>query len=55
MNIEPEKDHKFHPDKLLNRDEFVGIAEETSCRKCIVPNAEISFLEKYKEKPFFDV
>jgi len=53
--IEPEIDWKFHPDKLLNRDEFVAIAEETSCKKCIIPNVDIDFLNNYKEKPFFDV
>ena len=53
--IEPEADGKFNPDKLLKRDEFVAIAEETSCKKCIVPNVNIEFFDKYKEKPFFDV
>ena len=53
--IEPESDHKFHPDKLLNRDEFVGIAVETSCKKCISPNASEEFINKYKIEPFFDV
>lgn len=53
--VEPESDHKFHPDKLLNRDEFVGIATETSCKKCIIPNTGEDLLNKYEIEPFFDV
>ncbi len=53
--VQPEDDHKFHPDKLLKRDEFVGIAVETSCKKCISPNSAQEFVNKYKTKPFFDV
>ena len=53
--IEPESDNKFHSDKLLNRDEFVWIAVETSCKECISPNVSEYFTETYKEKPFFDV
>ncbi len=53
--IEPEIDNKFHPDKLLNRDEFVWIAEETSCKKCIQPNVDKDFIDKYDTEPFFDV
>lgn len=53
--IKPEDDNKFNPDKLLNRDEFVGIALETSCKKCISPNTSIEILNQYKWEPFFDV
>lgn len=53
--IEPEEDHKFHPDKLLNRDEFIWIAEETSCKECIIPDVDQEFLDRYKSNPFYDV
>ena len=53
--IEPESDFKFHPDRLLNRDDFVWIAVETSCQKCIPPNTLQEFIDSYTQKPFFDV
>ncbi len=54
--IFPDSDWKFSARKLLNRDEFVWISMEVTCKKCISPNTEYSFIEKYTNtKPFFDV
>jgi len=53
--IFPEDDGGFHPEKLLHRDDFVAIAKETSCSKCIIPYVDKKFIDKYKTKPFYDV
>lgn len=53
--IFPDGDGKFNPYKLLTRDEFVGIASEVSCTKCIQPNARLDILDKYTTQPFYDV
>ncbi|MDD3145170.1 MAG: PKD domain-containing protein [Candidatus Gracilibacteria bacterium] len=54
--ITPDSDGRFNPQKLLNRDEFVGIMMEVSCNKCIAPNVSYDFLTKYESKPlFFDI
>ena len=53
--IFPDSEWKFAPYDLLNRDQFVGIASEVSCKRCIQPNTDIEFLSKYTEKPFFDI
>ncbi len=53
--IFPSEDWWFHPNDFLTRAEFVWIAEEVSCKKCIQPNTDISFVNKYKIPPFFDV
>lgn len=51
----PDKNGEFSPKKLLNRDEFIGIALESSCKKCIKPNTALEYLQKYVDNPFFDV
>lgn len=54
--IFPEEDGKFHPEKLLERDEFVGISMEVICKKCIQPNTEDYFVNTYTGKDvFFDI
>ena len=53
--IFPDENWKFNPKKLLTRDEFVGVAEEASCNKCMRPRTVLEYLERYSEKPFFDV
>jgi len=53
--IFPDSNWKFNPNKLLTRDEFVWIAVETSCTKCISPNTDLKLLQRYKTNPFFDV
>jgi len=53
--IFPSEDWWFHPDNFLTRAEFVWIAEEVSCKKCIQPNTDMTFINKYKIPPFFDV
>lgn len=53
--IFPDGDGKFAPYDLLNRDQFVGIASEVSCKRCIQPNTDVEFLNKYTTNPFFDI
>lgn len=54
--IFPDNEWKFNPQKLLNRDEFVWIMMEVSCKKCISPNASYDFISKYQtEKLYFDI
>lgn len=53
--IVPDSEWKFNPYKLLTRDDFVWIAMEVSCKKCIQPNVDIYFTSKYINPPFFDV
>jgi len=54
--IFPDENWKFSPRKLLNRDEFVGISMEVSCKKCISPNTDFSLLKEHsKTKTFYDV
>jgi len=53
--IFPDKDWEFKPNSYLTRAEFVWIASEVSCKKCIQPRTELYFIEKYKIPPFFDV
>lgn len=53
--ISPDENWEFNPQKLLTRQEFVGIASESTCKKCIKPNTDIEFIQKYNTEPFFDV
>jgi len=47
---------KLNPKKLLNRDEFVGISMEVTCKKCISPNTDFSLLKDHsKTETFYDV
>ncbi|MCH8518985.1 S-layer homology domain-containing protein, partial [Candidatus Gracilibacteria bacterium] len=47
---------RFNPNSLLDRDEFVGITMEVICEKCIQPQTQISFLQKYaNSQAYFDV
>lgn len=54
--IKPDSEWKFNPKKLLNRDEFVWIMMEVSCKKCISPNVWYDFIQKYSDSTlFFDI
>ncbi|MDD2871425.1 MAG: PKD domain-containing protein [Candidatus Gracilibacteria bacterium] len=54
--IVPDSDGKFNPRELLNRDEFVGILGEVTCKKCIQPNVSLDLINKYEvSNIFFDV
>lgn len=54
--ILPDNEWKFNPKELLNRDEFVWILSEISCKKCIQPFVDIDLIDKYKEtKIFYDI
>ncbi|MCD5385205.1 S-layer homology domain-containing protein, partial [Candidatus Gracilibacteria bacterium] len=54
--ISPDKDGKFNPKALLNRDEFVGILMEVTCKKCIQPNTSIDLINKYSSSQgFYDI
>lgn len=54
--IHPDNYWKFNPYSLLNRDEFVGITMEVSCKKCTKPSASIDIINEYDNVyPFYDV
>ncbi len=53
--ISPDSDWKFNPYQLLTREEFVWITMEVSCKNCIKPYTDYSFIEQYTTKPFYDV
>lgn len=54
--IVPDSDWKFNPRELLNRDEFVWILWEVTCKKCIQPNVSLDLINKYEvSNIFFDV
>ncbi|MDD3646448.1 MAG: S-layer homology domain-containing protein [Candidatus Gracilibacteria bacterium] len=53
--ILPDENGELNPKKLLSRQEFVAIASESTCKKCIKPNTELEFIQKYDTEPFFDV
>jgi len=53
--IFPDADWEFKANSYLTRAEFVWIASEVSCKRCIQPKTELYFIEKYKIPPFFDV
>ncbi|MDP2090794.1 MAG: PKD domain-containing protein [Candidatus Gracilibacteria bacterium] len=54
--IFPDKNGKFNPNELLNRDEFVGILGEVTCKKCIQPNTSYDLVNKYENKlVFYDI
>ncbi|MDQ7023207.1 MAG: PKD domain-containing protein [Candidatus Gracilibacteria bacterium] len=54
--IFPDEDGQFSPKKLLNRDEFVGISMEVSCKRCISPNTDFELLKSHsKTQTFYDV
>ena len=46
------QDGKFHPEALMNRDEFVSIVVGVGCKKCLTPSAEDVI--KYTTAPFVD-
>lgn len=50
--VDAPSDGKFHPEALMNRDEFVSIAVGVGCRKCLTPT--IDDVLKYREIPFLD-
>ena len=54
--ISPDSNWRFNPYKLLDRDEFVWITMEASCKNCIIPDIDIEYIEAYyNTKPFFDL
>lgn len=54
--IFPDENGKLNPEKLLARDEFVGISIEVICKKCIQPNTALDLLESYTGKDiYFDI
>ena len=54
--IYPDANWKFNPKKLLNRDEFVWISMEVTCKRCISPNTDFRLLKEHsKTQTFFDV
>lgn len=54
--ILPDSSGKFNPDAYLNRDEFVGIAMEVICERCIAPHTEYDFIQKYQNADiYFDI
>jgi len=54
--IFPDTNWRFNPKKLLNRDEFVWISMEVTCKRCISPNTDFRLLKEHsKTQTFFDV
>ena len=54
--ISPDKDWRFNPKALLNRDEFVWILMEVTCKDCIQPYTSNDLLERFKNSQvFFDI
>lgn len=54
--IYPDEEGKFAPYSLLNRDEFVGISMEVTCKRCIQPHTEFKYIEKYLNKDvYYDI
>ncbi len=54
--ISPDSNGKFNAKKLLDRDEFVWISMEVTCRKCISPNTDFNLIKNYATaKTFYDV
>ena len=54
--IFPDSEWRFNPRALLNRDEFVWILMEVTCKKCIQPNTTIDLINKFKNSQvFFDI
>ncbi len=50
--IDVPEDGKFHPEALMDRDEFTAIAIGVGCRKCLTPS--VSDVLKYRTAPFAD-
>jgi hypothetical protein len=54
--IFPDENGKLNPQKLLTRDEFVGISIEVICKRCIQPNTALDLLQTYTGKNiYFDI
>jgi len=54
--IIPDVSGRFNPNAFLNRDEFVGIAMEVICTRCISPNTDYSYIEAYfGQDIYFDI
>ncbi len=54
--IFPDSDWRFNPRALLNRDEFVWILMEVTCKKCIQPYATTDLINKYiNSQVFYDI
>ncbi|MDD2487253.1 MAG: PKD domain-containing protein [Candidatus Gracilibacteria bacterium] len=51
--IKDNSEHKFYPDSLIKRDEFLGIVVGVGCKECLKPSLE-DFM-KYKINPFADL
>lgn len=50
--IDSPTDGKFHPEALMDRDEFTSIAIGVGCRKCLTPT--LDDILKYRTAPFLD-
>ena len=54
--IIPDESGTFWPNEYLNRDEFVGIAMEVICERCIQPHTEYKYISEYSGKDvYFDI
>jgi len=54
--ISPDSEWKFNPRELLNRDEFVWILMEVTCKDCIQPDTALDIINKYEnETVFYDI
>lgn len=54
--VYPDSEWKFNPRALLNRDEFVWILTEVTCKKCIQPNTALDLINNFEDKQlFFDI
>ena len=54
--IEPDNNWEFNPNRLIQRDEFVWIVSEVSCKRCMQPYTSYDLIQKYSGNvPFFDI
>ena len=54
--ISSDSSWKFNPQRLLNRDEFVWISMEVTCKKCISPSTDFWLIQEYSTAlTFYDV
>ncbi len=51
--VKPDSEWKFSPLALLNRDEFVWILMEVTCKKCIQPNVDLDIIKQYENTQLF--
>jgi len=54
--VYPDDEGRFRPYSLLDRDEFVGISMEVTCKRCIQPHTQFQYIEKYvNEDVYYDI